>query len=169
MEDRRERFERLYENHSPDIAMYALRRIDREAAKDVVSETFAVAWRRIDDVPSNALPWLYGIARRVLANQRRSARRLSALLRKLEADVTSTPQLADPELAEAFRELPENDREILMLVAWEGLSSAEAAIALDCTPAAARLRMLRARARLANALGRSNHSVSPQPVIEEVS
>jgi RNA polymerase sigma-70 factor, ECF subfamily len=126
VEDRRARFERLYENCSPDIAMYALRRTDRETAQDVVAETFTVAWRRLDKVPEKPLPWLYGVARRVLANQRRSARRLTSLRRKLEADADTAPELADPELAAALRGLPAIDREILALVAWEGLTAAEA-------------------------------------------
>ena len=169
MEDRRARFERLYANYSPDIAMYALRRVDREAAKDVVAETFTVAWRRLDDVPAEALPWLYGVARRVLANQRRSSRRLIALRRKLESDASGGPELCDPDLADALRALPDEDREILRLVAWEGLTSAEAGTVLGCTASAARLRLRRARSRLAEALGDADSEAPPEPAIEEVS
>jgi RNA polymerase sigma-70 factor (ECF subfamily) len=153
VEDRQGAFERLYNHYSPDLAMYALRRTDRETAQDVVAETFTVAWRRLDDVPASApLPWLYGIARRVLANQRRSAARLAALRERLEREGTAAPQVADRALAEALRHLSESDRELLMLVAWEGLSSAEAAVALGCSNAACRVRLHRARRRLAAAL-----------------
>jgi RNA polymerase sigma-70 factor (ECF subfamily) len=157
----------LYENCSPDIAMYALRRTDRDTAQDVVAETFTVAWRRLDKVPEKPLPWLYGVARRVLANQRRSTRRLTSLRRKLEPDADTAPELADPELAAALRALPAIDREILALVAWEGLTAAEAAVVLDCTSTAARLRLHRARARLAAALGRSSQNGAAHPVIKE--
>jgi RNA polymerase sigma-70 factor (ECF subfamily) len=169
VEDRRARFEHLYETCSPDIAMYALRRTDRETAQDIVAETFTIAWRRFDDVPEEPLPWLYGVARRVLANQRRSSRRLTALRRKLAPDADTAPELADPKLGAAFRELLEIDREILMLVAWEGLTPSEAAVVLGCTSTAARLRLHRARNRLANALGLSSSDIAPEHVIEEVS
>ena len=147
--------------------MYALRRTDRDTAQDVVAETFTVAWRRLDKVPEKPLPWLYGVARRVLANQRRSTRRLTSLRRKLEPDADTAPELADPELAAALRALPAIDREILALVAWEGLTAAEAAVVLDCTSTAARLRLHRARARLAAALGRSSQNGAAHPVIKE--
>jgi RNA polymerase sigma-70 factor (ECF subfamily) len=80
-------------------------------APDVVAETFLVAWRRLDDVPADPLPWLYGVARRVLAR------------------------------------LSERDRETLMLVVWEELSSARAARAAGCTRGAFAVRLHRARAR----------------------
>ena len=169
MEDRQARFEDLYETCSPDIAMYALRRSDRETAQDIVAETFTIAWRRFDDVPREPLPWLYGVARRVLANQRRSARRLTVLRQKLAPNPDNAPELADPELGAAFRELPEIDREILALVAWEGLRPSEAAVVLECTSTAARLRLHRARNRLASALGLPTSDVVPQQVVEEVS
>lgn len=169
MEDRRARFEQLYETCSPDIAMYALRRIDRETAKDVVSETFVVAWRRIDDVPAEPLPWLYGVARRVLANQRRSSRRLSALRLRLEPETTSAPELNDALLQEAFSRLSEADREILALVAWEGLTPTQAAAALGLKASAVRLRLHRARQRLAKALGTGPEKRSSDRMIEEVS
>src|SRR5918911_48988 len=75
-EGARERFARLYEEHSGRVLAYALRRAAPDVAADVVAETFLVAWRRFDDVPAEPLPWLLGVARRVLANRRRSERRL---------------------------------------------------------------------------------------------
>jgi RNA polymerase sigma factor (sigma-70 family) len=153
VEDRQAAFERLYDQFSPDLAMYALRRADRETAQDVVAETFTVAWRRLDDVPrSDPLPWLYGVARRVLANQRRSASRLAALRRRLEPEGTPAPRVADHGLAAALQHLNEADRELLMLIAWEGLSPTEAAVALGCSGGACRVRLHRARRRLAAAL-----------------
>jgi DNA-directed RNA polymerase specialized sigma24 family protein len=80
---RDERFEGLFRENYASVRAYALRRASRDAAQDVVAETFLVAWRRLDDVPRDALPWLYAVARRVLANQRRSAHRSAALERRL--------------------------------------------------------------------------------------
>ncbi|HEX6652604.1 MAG TPA: sigma factor, partial [Thermoleophilaceae bacterium] len=73
--NRGERFERMFRDSYPLVRAYALRRAAPEGAQDVVAETFLVAWRRLEDVPEDPLPWLYGAARRVLANQRRSAAR----------------------------------------------------------------------------------------------
>ena len=82
------RFEALFQAHHRRVLAYALRRSSREAdAEDVVADTYAVAWRRIADIPDgdDALPWLLGVARRVSANQHRSAGRIAGLLARLRA------------------------------------------------------------------------------------
>src|SRR5918997_1686778 len=112
------RFEALFHANYPSVLAYALRRADRQVAEDVVSETFAVAWRRLGDVPSDELPWLYGVARRTLANQRRSERRRSALIAKLrhEAPTAAAPRdIADTNaehaaVVAALDRLSERDR-----------------------------------------------------------
>jgi RNA polymerase sigma-70 factor (ECF subfamily) len=72
--DREARFRRLCEAHTAAVLAYALRRVPREDAADVVAETFLVAWRRVDEVDErSALPWLYGVARRVVLSQQRAA------------------------------------------------------------------------------------------------
>jgi RNA polymerase sigma-70 factor (ECF subfamily) len=154
---RNERFERIFREHYAAVRSYALRRAPSDMAPDVVAETFLVAWRRLDDVPADPLPWLYGVARRVLANARRSADRGLALERQLAtaAAVPTGPgdpgeRVGDAEIARAaLARLSERDRETLMLVAWEGLSSARAARAAGCTRAAFAVRLHRARGRLA--------------------
>jgi RNA polymerase sigma-70 factor, ECF subfamily len=153
---REERFEGMFREHYAAVRAYALRRAPAEAAQDAVAETFLVAWRRLDDVPADALPWLYGVARRVLANQRRSAKRGAALERRLTSAAVSRGTGDPGETAgeaEAVRaaldRLPERDREALMLVAWHGLSRERAARAAGCTRAAFAVRLHRARARLA--------------------
>lgn len=153
---RNERFERIFREHYAAVRSYALRRAPSDTAPDVVAETFLVAWRRLDDVPADPLPWLYGVARRVLANARRSADRSVALERRL-ATAAAPAGLSDPGesvgdaeiVRAALARLSERDRETLMLVAWEGLSSARAAHAAGCTRAAFAVRLHRARARLA--------------------
>lgn len=158
---RRERFEDLYAAHLRQIHGFAARRCETPAdAADVASETFLVAWRRIDDVPvgDDARLWLYGIARHVLANHRRGAVRRSRLGQAL-LDAWRSESVADPAELFAHRQtaadarraiamLPERDRELLTLVSWEGLSPTDAATVLGISPVAARSRLSRARRRL---------------------
>ena len=139
---RAERFERLYTTHYASVLAYALRRAPRTEADDVVAETFAVAWRRLGDVPDDARPWLYEVARRVLANRRRAEARRMALVDRLR------------------QALPEHEREALALVAWEGLSTGAAARAAGCSEVAMRVRLHRARRRLRRALDRADRSAS---------
>jgi len=155
-EERRERFERLFRDNHAGVRAYALRRAPVDLAQDVVAETFLVAWRRLDDVPADAAPWLYGVARRVLANQRRSQRRGDALAERLALATASGggrdpgEQAGEAERARlALARLSDRDRETLMLVAWDGLSGARAARAAGCTRAAFAVRLHRARNRLA--------------------
>lgn len=152
------RFESVFAEHYDDVLAYALRRSDGQTAQDVVAETFLVAWRRLDAVPDDPLPWLYGVARRVLANQRRSAARRDALARRVAADAApadlDTPAVGDPSLLRALGRLSEREREALMLVAWEGLDQRRAAAAAGCRPGTLGVRLHRARRRLARELER---------------
>jgi len=161
----RDLFEQIFERHYGEVLAYALRRGPRSMAEDVASETFVVAWRRIDDIPAPALPWLYGVARRVLANQRRASQRGDRLSARLVADqsgaVAADEVVLGGQLLEAIGELPDGEREALMLVAWEGLSPAQAATAAGCTRVALRARLYRARRRLAHRS--SSSAASPVP------
>lgn len=151
--ERRERFERLFDQHYRAVSAYALRRAVPGDADDVVAETFLVVWRRLEDVPAEARPWLLGVARRVLANQRRAAGRRAALTARIgdAAPEAAEPPAARPTLR-ALALLSEGDREVLLLRAWEGLSTDEAARALRCSRTAAKVRLHRARRRLRTAL-----------------
>lgn len=161
-------FRRLFADHHRHLLAYALRRCEQRAdAEDVVAGTFAVAWRRFADAPADELrlAWLYAIAARVLANQRRSSRRLSALHSRLRAQ----PPVEAPERVEledvltALGELRPEEQEVLRLAAWEGLTSAELAVALRCSENAAAIRLHRARKHLAERLEKgtapAGHSV----------
>src|SRR4051812_42991904 len=113
-----ERFERIYEEHRGAVRAYVRRRAPESLVDDVVADVFVVCLRRIDDVPRDELPWLYGVARRTLANERR--KRHDA---PFAPDLVYEPEPAgDPHLAPAFAALSEADREVLRLVAWEGLA-----------------------------------------------
>jgi RNA polymerase sigma factor (sigma-70 family) len=157
--ERRLRFEALFAAHHAAVRSYVVRRAGGGIGiDDAVADTFLVAWRRFDEVPEPARPWLLGTARRVLADQRRGARRQRSLSQRL-ALASSTRIVWEPpveisaELAEALRELTGHEREALMLVAWDGLTPAEGAVAAGCSAVAFRVRLHRARRRVAARLG----------------
>lgn len=172
--DRQEqRYRLLFERHWRRLSAYVQRRCqDRSAAEDVVAEVFLVAWRRLDDIPvDNELPWLFGVARRTLANSRRSSIRHQNLIERLHAaSVGEGPVVAngspDPEdqpddnaarrVQAAFAHLRPVDAEILRLSAWEELTPTQIAVVMRCSPNAAAVRLHRARGRLREAL-------EPQP------
>lgn len=171
MADDRERFEQIYRENFRPVLRFALARIDPERAKDVAAETFLVAWRRLDDVPTEPRLWLLGVARKVLAGQFRSETRRDALAGRLrsESDVESSDLAAAiaerEEVIAAFESLRERDREVLRLVAWDGLSPAEAAQVLGVTRLAFAVRLHRARRRLEDAL--ENEPVSAASRMKE--
>jgi len=179
---RQERFRRLYSEHFDRLLGYALRRVDRaEDAADIVSDTFLVAWRRLDDVPDDdeARLWLYGVARRTLANHRRGDGRRTSLGERLRHDLaTSVPDHASgvteaETVRAAMHRLADRDREVLELAAWEGLEPREIAEVLGISAIAVRSRLSRSRARLrvvmgeddpsCNEVGPPGHVTSRQP------
>jgi RNA polymerase sigma-70 factor, ECF subfamily len=154
-----DRFDEIYRRHAAAVLAYARRRAPRELAEEVVADTFLVCWRRLDRVPEDALPWLYAVARRTMANQRRAAARTGPAAP--EPAALPAPDVGDPALARAFAGLPDRDRELLALVAWEGLSLREAAVAVGCSAGACRVRFHRARRRLARRLEELEEAPSP--------
>jgi RNA polymerase sigma-70 factor, ECF subfamily len=163
---RSRRFEVCFETHTADVLRYCLRRLpDRRAAEDVTAETFLVAWRRLDVMPANELPWLLTIARNVILNERRSGRRRQRLMVRVAAEAAVEAVEADPgarlstdrdsagtPVRAALAQLPERDREVLMLTAWDGLDQRGAAAVLGCSEGAFKVRLHRARRRLSRAL-----------------
>lgn len=146
---RRERFEQVFDAHYRAVSAYALRRASPAEAEDAVAETFLVAWRRLDDVPEDAKPWLLGVTRRVLANQRRAAGRRDALTQRVAHERDGEPELPRRSpILHALQRLSEGDREVLLLFAWDGLSAQEAAATLGCSRTAVKVRLHRARRRL---------------------
>lgn len=167
----RETFDDLYEDNYADVYRYAVRRCASvQDAEDLVAETFAVAWRRLAELPvgNEARLWLFGTARLLRMNQHRSTSRREALAGRLRA-VRS--RLAAPDIAtsavererirRALENLSDPEREVLLLVAWEGLSPSEVATVLDITPAAARKRLERARTRFRQELPEPTHTPRP--------
>lgn len=163
MDDPQAVFTNLYIDHHDAVLRYAARRADPDTARDIVAETFLVAWRRLADVPRQAAdvrPWLYGVARRVLANSERSRRRAETLKVHLGMQGQTAGSQPDPadtitdriRLGEALQALSELDREALRLVGFEELDISEAAVAMGCSRPAMAVRLHRARRRLAMTL-----------------
>lgn len=157
--ERLARFERLARSAHAPVLRYLIRRTDRETAADVLAETLAVLWRRLDEVPDDtALPWCYGVARRCLANAERGARRRAALVARILV-LDPPPAIAasgDDEAADAVRaallRLSPDERELLRLWAWEGLAPREIALVLGVSPNAVSIRLHRAKLRLREAM-----------------
>jgi RNA polymerase sigma-70 factor (ECF subfamily) len=154
--ERVERFRALYDAAYPRLAAYALRRArSREDAYDVVSETMLTVWRRLDEIPLDGrrIPWVFGVARRVLANHYRATGRRERLAARVEHEPGSATLEFDA-VHEALDTLRPDDREILTLAAWDDLDNDEIAVALGIGPGAVAGRLHRARRRLARELGR---------------
>jgi RNA polymerase sigma factor (sigma-70 family) len=151
-------FTEIYAAHYPLVVKYGLRRLaDLDASVELAQDVFTIAWRRRAEVPDHSLPWLYGVARRLLANHWR-ARRTGPEVSSI-TNLDLLPDAAEPDAAAtladvraALATLGEPDQEILRLIAWEELTTGEAAAVLGCTRTAAKVRLHRARRRLAAAL-----------------
>jgi len=180
-DDRERAFRELYAAHFDAVLGYALRRVNRpEDAGDVTADTFLVAWRRLAHAPEgpDVRPWLYGVARRVLANHRRGERRRTALGDRLRRELrTHVPDASDDvvqreDVTAAMGRLSARDQEVLELHLWEGLESREIAEVLGQTTAVVRPRLSRARGRLrellgderCNDLGPPGHLPSDRPI-----
>lgn len=168
--------DQLHETHAAAVRAYALRRTGAADADDACAEVWLITWRRIDRVPEDALPWLLGVARRVLANQRRGHRRLAALRDRIAhdrpADAGAPGIPGDRSLAAALGRLRASDCEALLLVAWEELTPAQAAAALGLRPGTSAVRLHRARIRLAEELTREDLPAAPHhhhhhPIVKE--
>ncbi|GAB2913699.1 hypothetical protein GCM10027203_11620 [Nonomuraea fastidiosa] len=160
-DERLARFEAVYELAYGRITAYAVRRCDSpQDAADVVAETFTIAWRRVAELPEGeeAVLWLYGVARKVLANHFRGDNRRRARTAELDAELADLyghspdTEVELDAIRRAFMSLPDDDRELLSLVAWEGLEREEIAKVLGLSRNAVRIRLYRARRRLSRAL-----------------
>ena len=163
-------FTAVFDRHSAEILRYVYARLGPDLAEDVTAETFLAAFRcraKYDGACSDARPWLYGIAVRQIRRHRRVEARRLRLLRAAVADGPTpdhgdraaervTAALLRPRLASVVAALPQQDRDLLLLVAWAELSYAEAATALGTTTSAVKARLHRIRVRMRQELGGSN-------------
>ncbi len=171
------RFEELWESHAHRISAYATRHVGPQAAQEIVADTFLVAWRRLKDVPHDALPWLIVVARNTISAARRSERRANALeftlaqLSAVAAPAASGPEAVAVERAVMLRGiagLTEVEREALLLTAWDGLGAAQAAIVAGCSTTAFHVRLHRARRRLAGLIDEADASPPKEPPVDAV-
>lgn len=151
-------FSEVFRSTYPDVLGYLRRRVEHQVAEDLAAEVFAVAWDRWDSVPREVRPWLFGVARNLLANDRRRQGRR----RRLELRAATEQPLPDDDIAfaaasldlrRAWGRMSDTDREVLALVTWDGLTGQEAAQVLGCTRAAFSVRLTRARRRLRGLVG----------------
>jgi RNA polymerase sigma-70 factor, ECF subfamily len=156
-----EAFRALYRAHYRTVCRYLALRVDPSRVEDIVAETFLVAWRRQAQLPEQPLPWLLNAASKILANHRRAGRRSAALVERLEAMTPESGRPLEEDVAAAGRRralihalaaLGERDRELLMLVHWQGLTPREVATVLELSPVVIRTRLHRANRRLQSAL-----------------
>jgi RNA polymerase sigma-70 factor, ECF subfamily len=164
-EQRTKRFEAMFDQFARRVYAYVARRSDGDTADEVVAEAFLIAWRKLDSIPDEPLPWLINVAGKVLANRRRSGERraafLAALAGRLRAARASNPLDEVPTrlaVRQALTRLSPVEREAISLVAWDGLDVREAARAAGCSRATFSVRLHRARRRLMKDLGMSRHS-----------
>ena len=160
-------FRKLYERTSTRVYGYVRRYCQAADCADVIAEVYLVAWRRFDQLPVDPVPWLFGTARKVLANLWRSRDRRA----RLDAELCGLYELATPDVAnqavdradllQALAALEPDDREILLLTGWDGLDSSAAGKVLGVSAVAARARLSRARRRLIGHVGTTGSSIRP--------
>lgn len=169
----RQRFQAVYEAHYRAVLAYARRRaLNYLDAEDAVGETFAVAWRRVDELPDAdaALPWLYGVARRVLANQRRSNRRRVDLSSRLRGHQSGTVEFEGSLVAAderrtvlaALARLRDVDQELLRLAVWEELPHRDIAHIVGCSESSVAVRLHRARNRLGHEIEKETRRIGQE-------
>jgi len=168
------KFRQIFDEHHDAIHRYTLRRLDVEDANEATAEVFLVLWRRLDKAPNAepALPWLYTVARNVVRNRHRGNRRRFRLVARLGSVREQTP--AEPEalvirhhqeleVHRALRRLRPNDRELLRLKAWEGLTNRQIGEILGVSDRAVEGRYSRALERLAKAIPQASTQPKPSP------
>jgi RNA polymerase sigma-70 factor, ECF subfamily len=164
-----DRFNALYRSTRKDVLAYLARRAHgHDEAADLLAETYLIAWRKLDQVPKDEQGrlWLFGVARNLLKKQARHHHLQDELTKRLEQELRATapsPTLSDgpwsDKLRQAISDLPEKEREILLLTAWEGLAPREIAAIIGSSANAVRVRLARARSRLRPELTASTNPI----------
>lgn len=164
-------FAQLYRRHYNDVLAYVARRAQGADPADVVAEAFLVAWRKLDAAASGGLPWLFRTAAFALRNAQRGQFREQRMVLKLAAqpDLSAAPDPADTYatrnlVMQALNSLSPRDRELILLVEWERLEVRSAALVVGISTGAARVRIHRARRRLATLLEPNSDRLIPREV-----
>jgi RNA polymerase sigma factor (sigma-70 family) len=167
--DRVAKFNGLFARHNQAVLGYLVRRTDQVAdAADLLAEVFLVAWTKIEKVPHGEEErlWLFGVARNTVRNYKRSGLRRNALADQLRQHIVSAGEFDSsigPEVRQALMDLSDNEREILMMTAWDGLSPTEAAKLMHVPANRIRVRLHRAKRKLAERLGLLSESLAIEP------
>ena len=169
--ERERQFRLLYERNYAPITAYVRRRVNQGdgSEADIVAEVFIVAWRRFPDVPvqPNELPWLYGVARNLVANHFKNVQRSNDLTDRLvieegvATDFERDMSDLNGRVRHALAQLSELDREIFRLIHWEELSHEEVGQSLGITAKAVERRVARARRKVRGYLGDYDEPLSP--------
>jgi RNA polymerase sigma-70 factor (ECF subfamily) len=172
-----DRLRHLYEAYAHRVLAYAARRTDHHEARDVVSQTFLVTWRRIDEVPDDAIGWLLAVARKILANERRASSRRASLSERASIALENEGDFAGAVTErigalEALDRMSAWDREALMLMAWERLDYKTAAQVMACSVSIFKVRLHRARSKLSRFLAspetNDGRVLAPRSTTQEV-
>ena len=167
-------FERVYQEHFEAIYAYVIRRAASVDTADLVSDIFGTAWRRIDDVPDPPEDklWLFGVARRVVSQHNRGNSRRKRLHVKLGRSVSSVVTEVPAETSDLEERvlslidgLKPDDRELVTLIVWDGMTHAEVATILGCSANAVGIRWHRALKRLRRDIGRATTSQTEQSTL----
>lgn len=172
------RFREIYERYHAQILAYCRRRTAPDRAEDAVADTFLTAWRRIDELPPDdeILPWLFGVAYKVLGHQWRSASRRERLSEKLtslginpgrEPEEVVVTRWESRQVLEALSRLNDTDKEILRMAAWEGLTYSEIARALEIGVEVVRQRFYQARKNATREFNRLEKRRGRSPAAQE--
>lgn len=158
-----EEFAALFRAHLPEVSRFLARRVSPEQVEDLAADLFELAWSKRSSIPVGLeLPWLYKSARYLIANlQRKTANRnrIFALFEEpVAAPSAESIALADLSLAEAWKKLNAQEREVVSLWAWEGLNHNEIALALEISANAAAIRLSRAKKHLQELLADSENN-----------
>jgi RNA polymerase sigma factor (sigma-70 family) len=172
------RFGEIHDRFYKDVYAYCRRRTDPASVEDAVADTFVVAWRKSDEIPlgDQALPWLFGVAYRVLTHQWRGNLRRGRLIQKVASFGGVSTNLPEEvviarhehrQLLTALRALGQDDQELLRLSVWEELSHADIAIALGVSVGAVRQRFYAAKKKLAEEYNRLEGRKIPSPAAQK--
>ena len=146
-------FDQLYDRHVLEVCRYIARRHIGNDAQDLTGDVFLIAFQKLNSIPAGSeLPWLYRTAWNVLANAHRKNDPIPANfdLTEIEPDCADVV-ITNDQLNRSWQKLPQKDREVLRLVAWEGLSGKELASVLGISEGGAGAALSRARANLRKA------------------
>lgn len=170
MDDQERQFEQVAAEVAEPLHRFLLRRLPRDEVDDVLADAMLVLWRRLDQIPVDAvLPWAYGVARHCLANATRAERRRARLQVRVDGTPSTTPdedasaEAAARRVHAALDHLTDDERELVRLWAWEDLAPREIGVVLGITSNAASIRLHRARRKIATLLEREDERSGTVP------